>query len=251
MRAEEGRRWPELAWRVTAEPAWKLARKKRELELASAVSVASRFTALSLPDVIGARPLLVVPYGFPVDAFPAKTTLAGGPLLVLAVGSQSAAKGTHYLLEAWKRADLKDARLRLVGPMRLPESFLSRYRGLYEHVPHVPRSLIGAEYRAADLLAFPTLGDGFGLVIQEAMCSATPVLTTPCSGGPECLTEDAEGWIVPPRDVDALVERLRFAAANREALSRMGAAARRRAENWSWDDAAKTLVDGLTKSGLL
>jgi glycosyltransferase involved in cell wall biosynthesis len=251
MRSEEGRRWPELASANVAEPEWKIARKSRELELSSAVAVASRFTASSLPETLGTRPVLVVPYGFPLDAFPPKEMPNDGPLLVVAVGSQSAPKGTHYLLEAWKRAGLKDARLRLIGPMRLPERFVAGYRGLFEHVPHVPRAWIGSEYRAADLLAFPTLGDGFGLVIQEAMCSGTPVLTTPCGGGPECLTDGAEGWIIPPREVDALVDRLRFAAANRDALVRMGAAARRRAETWSWREAAGLLVAGLTRHGLL
>lgn len=251
MRAEEGRRWPELAWTTVDEPSWKVERKRRELELASAVSVASHFTASSLPDTVGSRPVLVVPYGFPVDKFPPKDAPNDGQLVVISVGSQSAAKGTHYLLEAWKRAGLKDARLRLIGPMRLAEAFVAGYRGLFEHVPHVPRSLIGSEYRGADLLAFPTLGDGFGLVIQEAMCSATPVLTTPCGGGPECVTDGKEGWIVPPRDIDALVDRLRFASENRGALAGMGVAARRRAETWGWREAAGLLVDGLTRHGLL
>jgi glycosyltransferase involved in cell wall biosynthesis len=251
MRVEEGRRWPDLAWATTEEPAWKVARKGLELELANAVCVASRFTAASLPDTVADRPVLIVPYGFPADTFPSKRAATSGPLLVLAVGAQSAPKGTHYLLEAWRRANLKDARLRLVGPMRLPESFVSGYRGLFEHVPHVPRAMIGSEYRAADLVVFPTLGDGFGLVIQEAMASATPVLTTPCGGGPECITDGVEGWIVPPRDIDALVERLEFAAGNRETLRLMGTAARERAESWSWDDAARRLVDGLTRAGVL
>lgn len=251
MRADEGRRWPDLASASVEEPAWKIERKRRELELASAVAVASRFTASSLPDTLGSRPVLVVPYGFPVDTFPPKRPRNDGPLVVIAVGSQSAPKGTHYLLEAWKRAGLKDARLRLIGPMRLPEAFVAGYRGLFEHVPHVPRALIGSEYRAADLLAFPTLGDGFGIVIQEAMCSATPVLTTPCGGGPECVTDGEEGWIVPPRDIDALVDRLRVASENRDALARMGVAARRRAETWGWREAAGLLVDGLTRHGLL
>jgi alpha-maltose-1-phosphate synthase len=251
MRAEESRSWPELAWKAVEEPAWKLRRKSRELELASAVVVASGFTASSLAGRVGKRPLFIVPYGFPVETFPPKAAVAGGPFTVLAVGSQSAPKGTHYLLEAWKRAGLRDARLRLVGPLRLPDDFVAPYRTLFEHVPHVPRTHISGEYQAAHLLAFPTLGDGFGLVIQEAMCSGTPVLTTPCGGGPECITDGAEGWIVPPRDVDALVERLRFASEHRDELARMGLAARRRAESWRWDDAARALVEQLHTSGLL
>jgi starch synthase len=92
---------------------------------------------------------------------------------------------------------------------------------------------------------FPTLGDGFGLVIQEAMCCATPVITTPCSGGPECISDGVDGWLVPARNIDALVARLRDAAANRDRTAAVGRAARARAERWTWLDAGDALVRGL------
>jgi glycosyltransferase involved in cell wall biosynthesis len=154
-------------------------------------------------------------------------------------------KGTPYLLEAWRRAALADAELTLVGPLRFSPSFLARYAGLFTHVPYVPRRELGAIYRGADLLVFPTLGDGFGLVIQEAMCSGTPVLTTPCGGGPECITDGVDGWIAPARDIDALVARLREGAADRDRLARFGRNARARAERWTWRDAGAALVKNL------
>jgi glycosyltransferase involved in cell wall biosynthesis len=128
--------------------------------------------------------------------------------------------------------------------MRLAKSFVDRYAvdgyaGSVRHWPHVPKTELSARYAAADVLAFPTLGDGFGLVIQEAMCTGTPVITTPCGGGPECITNDVDGWLVPPGDIDALVERLRFCAANRDRVFEVGQAARRRAEQWTWADAVK------------
>jgi glycosyltransferase involved in cell wall biosynthesis len=131
--------------------------------------------------------------------------------------------------------------------MELADEFLAPYRGLFQHVPHVPRSELARHYREADLLAFPTLGDGFGLVIQEAMCCGTPVLTTRCGGGPECVDDGVEGWIAPERNVDALVERLRDAARSRDLLAQMGLAARRRAERWTWQEAGTLLVDGLRR----
>jgi len=249
--AQERRQWPDVAPERSPEPEWKLARKDEELELASALCVASAFTASSLPERAMTRPILAIPYGFPTKGFVAKECPGNGPLIVLSVGTQSVLKGTHYLLQAWKRARLKDAKLRLVGPFRVDHRFLLEFEGLFEHVPHLPRAHLAAEYRAADLLVFPTLADGFGLVIQEAMCSGTPVLTTPCGGGPECISDGEEGWIVPPRDIDALVEALRFAAANRDHLFRMGQAARRRAEGWSWDDVGRKLVAELTARALL
>lgn len=228
-------------------PEWKRQRKDSELALASVISVASHHTRRSLEEANVKIPIIVTPYGFPVFDFAPKESANDGPFTVLSVGIQGLGKGTHYLLQAWKKAAIKNARLRLVGPMRLSTSFLQEYAGLFEHIAYVPKPKLGEEYRAADVLAFPTLGDGFGLVIQEAMCSGTPVITTPTSGGPECITDGVDGWLVPPRDVDALVERLRECAANRGQLFSMGKLARARAERWTWREAGDALVSALTR----
>ncbi len=92
---------------------------------------------------------------------------------------------------------------------------------------------LGAEYAAADVLAFPTLADGFGLVIQEAMCTGTPVLTTRCGGGPACITDGQNGWIVTERRVDEIAERLQAISRDRDEAWAMGRRARARAEMWT------------------
>jgi glycosyltransferase involved in cell wall biosynthesis len=243
---EESARWPgAMGPAPHEEPAWKRKRKCEELALADVVSVASGFTRSSALEAAGERPVVVTPYGFPVERFAARAQPPKGTFTVLAVGNQDLRKGTPYLLEAWRLANIKDATLRLVGGMRLTRAFLGRYAGLFEHVPWMPRANLEQVYQQADLVAFPTLGDGFGLVIQEAMCCGTPVLTTRCGGGPECIEDGETGLLVPDRSVEALVEALRWASLNRDRLSELGQAARRRAESWTWSDAGRCLVDGL------
>jgi glycosyltransferase involved in cell wall biosynthesis len=243
---EEFRRWPGVGLAAPEpEPAWKRARKDAELALATKVSVASAFTKSSLERLDVRVPIVVGPYGFPVEHFVQKSAPPSGPFKVLAVGTQDLRKGTPYLLEAWKKAALKDAELHIVGPLRLAKSFLDRYAGLFIHWPPVAKSELARHYADADLLAFPTLGDGFGLVLQEAMCSGTPVVTTPCGGGPECITDGVDGWIVPPREVDALVERLRACATDRDGTRRIGRAARARAERSSWREAGPAILRAL------
>lgn len=243
---DERRRWPGAAVGPTQdEPLWKRRRKDGELGLATTISVASAFTKRSLEDLDLHVPVVVTPYGFPVDSFAVRPDRPDGPFTVLSVGTHDLRKGTPYLLEAWKRAAIPHAELHLVGPLRLAKSFLDNYAGTFRHWPHLAKSELPARYAAADLCAFPTLGDGFGLVIQEAMCCGTPVLTTPCGGGPECITDGVDGFLVPPRDVDALVERFRDAAAGRERLFAMGQAARARAERWTWREAGAALVGAL------
>lgn len=242
----ESERWPDARQGTPpGEPLWKRRRKDSELRLATKISVASAFTKRSLERLGLQTPVVVVPYGFPAEAFSLRTKSPSGRFRVLSVGTHDLRKGTPYLLEAWKRAAVPDAELHLIGPLRLAKPFLERYAGTFQHHPHVPKSELEAHYSAADLLAFPTLGDGFGLVIQEAMSCGTPVVTTGCGGGPECITDGIDGWLVPPRDVDALVERFRDCAANRDRTAEIGRAARARAERWTWFEAGEALVRAL------
>ncbi len=238
MWLEERRRWPTAQeWHPQVEGAWKYRRKDSELALASLVVTASKFTRDSVERLGVKAPMVTIPYGFPVDQFSAREASPRGPFRVLSVGGHDLRKGTPYLLEAWKRAELKDAELRLVGRMSLSPVFLERYAGTFTHVPSIPRERLVSEYQAADVLIFPTLGDGFGMVIQEAMCCGTPVLTTRCGGGPECITDGENGWIVEERSVDALVEALRHLHRHRDRTAEAGRKARARAEGWTWQDA--------------
>ena len=252
MWIEEASRWPgAMGERPPIEPDWKKRRKDAEFLLADRISVPSRYTAESVQRAGAKVPILVTPYGFPVDLFPAKSGYVEGPFTVTVVGTHDLRKGTPYLLEAWRKADLKNARLRLVGPMKLTKAFVDRYAGLFEHTPHVPRTLIPQVFRDADLLLLPTLGDGCPLVVQEAMCSGTPVITTRCGNGPDFITSGADGWVIPERDIDALVDHLRIAVADRDRLLEIGRAARRRAEAWTWTDHGADLVasiDNRTRS---
>jgi glycosyltransferase involved in cell wall biosynthesis len=238
----EAARWPAAVdGPAPVEPDWKKQRKDGELALATQVSVASRFTRRSLERLDRMPPVVTTPYGFPVDSFEPRPAAPSGRFTVLSVGTHNLRKGTPYLLEAWKRAEIPDAELHLIGPLKLASAFLDPYRRYFRHTPHAAKADLPRHYWGADLLAFPTLGDGFGLVIQEAMCSGTPVLTTECGGGPECITDGTDGWLVPSRDIDALVARLREAAQSRDRLFEMGKAARKRAESWTWRDAGDAL----------
>lgn len=245
MWEQEAKRWPGAIGRAQLEPEWKKSRKDQELGLADVVSVASRFVSESLESAGCRKPILENAYGFPTHQFRQRVSRPVGPFTVLAVGTHDLRKGTPYLLEAWRRLHLRDARLKLIGPLRLGESLLGRYRGTFEHVPHLPRARLEAEYASADLLAFPTLGDGFGLVILESMSCGTPVLTTRCGGGPACITNDVDGWIVPERDVDALAERILHAASDRERTWSVGLAARQRAERWPVETQRRTMAAAL------
>jgi glycosyltransferase involved in cell wall biosynthesis len=74
------------------------------------------------------------------------------------------------------------------------------------------------------------------------------VLTTRCGGGPECITDGVDGWIAPERDVEALVDRFREAARDRDRVREMGRAARLRAERWTGERARRAFAERLERA---
>src|SRR5437660_8584124 len=100
--------------------------------------------------------------------------------------------------------------------------------------------------KQVDLFVFPSLAEGFGLVIGEAMACGVPVLATQNTGGPDLITDGIEGWCVAAHSTSALIERLEWACTHRDGLFEMGMRARQSAERWTWADYRRRLVEVLT-----
>ena len=232
------------------EPHWKQSRKNAELELADVVVVPCAWAADSLrhSERAGKKPVIIVPYGTPVDETRARTHRPRGPFTVLFAGQVGLRKGAPHLIEAWERLGLKDARLRMAGSMNLGRSYLADHSSSFEYMGAIPRTRLLEVMREADLFVFPSLAEGFGLVIGEAMAAGVPVLTTMNTGGPELISDGREGWCVPAHDVDALIERIEWAHQNRDALYEMGKLARARAERWTWADYRQRLIQELSRN---
>ena len=96
--------------------------------------------------------------------------------------------------------------------------------------------------RNHDVLLFPTLFDGFGLVITEALSQGIPIITTINSGGPECIRHGIEGFIVPIRDTSAIIEYLDQLDKDRDKLRYMKEACLQRSYYLSFQLYKKQLV---------
>lgn len=234
---EEAALFPALASLLTLrEPPAKMAVKDAEIEMADHVIVASSLTRRSLTDFgIPAERITVVPYGAPTEYFKPRPR-NDSKFRVVFVGRVSPPKGIHYLVDAWTQLGLKDAELMLIGAMHFPRDWWAKHAAspTIKHVPPVPHHLLNDYYAQADVFVFPSLVDGFGLVLLEAMSCGVPVITTNHTGGPDILTEGRDGFVVPVRDVEALKEKLLWCHDNREAVRAMGGEARRTAEACNW-----------------
>jgi phenylacetate-CoA ligase len=79
-----------------------------------------------------------------------------------------------------------------------------------------PGEALLARYHAADLLVHVAVTEGLPQVLLEAFATGTPVVATAVGGVPATLEHGAAGWLVPPRDLDALVKAIRTAAGDEE-----------------------------------
>ncbi|MBM3273336.1 glycosyltransferase family 4 protein [Candidatus Kaiserbacteria bacterium] len=150
------------------------------------------------------------------------------------VGQLLVRKGLKYLLEAWARLNLPNAELLLVGNLMdearpAVEPYLSRPD--VRHIGFVPDPV--AAYNSATVFVFPSVDEGSAKVTYEAMACELPVIVTPNAGS---LAVDGEdGFIVPIRSVDALMEKILFFYEHRDAAREMGKTARRHIESYTWD----------------
>lgn len=239
---------PDLQATDYAEPQWKQLRKDAELRLADVVVVPCDWALESLRFSEGGEPkrVIKVPYGTPTDVVAARTKRPDGEFTVLFAGHIGLRKGVPHLIEAWEKLQLKNARLLLAGSLNLPKAYLREHAASFTYLGAIPRVELLERMREADLFVFPSLAEGFGLVIGEAMAAGVPVLTTRHTGGTELISDGREGWCVEAHAVEPLVERLAWAQANRDELYEMGRQARARAEQWTWADYRRKLTAELS-----
>lgn len=209
----------------------KLARKDEEIALADVIVTPCAFARESLPPLKAV--VHVIPYGAPEVNESQSSRRPNDKLRVLFVGALTQAKGLSYLLDAVARMQ-PHVDLTLIG-QRVSESvpaqdILARHRW----IPSLPHADLLAEMAAHDVLVLPSLHEGFGLVILEAMAQGTPVITTPHTGGADVIAQGVDGFIVPIRSTEAIQQRLEMLVQDRQLLLAMSAAAREKARMCSW-----------------
>jgi glycosyltransferase involved in cell wall biosynthesis len=243
---EEADRKPEWAMTLTgnSDSEEKLKRKDDELGLASAVLVASKFAGQTLNLMPGKLPkVLVLPYAAGDDFNSGEQELREGksilenslgPLKVLYVGSLTQRKGLAYLLDAVEALG-SHVSLTLVG-REVAEGCVPLRRALSRcsWFPSLPRPAILQQMKQHDVLVLPSLFEGFGLVLVEALSQGRPVIATNHTGAPDVIQDGKEGFIVPIRSAEAIQRALETLIRDRALLRDMGRAAAQTAKQLSW-----------------
>jgi glycosyltransferase involved in cell wall biosynthesis len=226
---EERRRWPALAatLRYNWFPDDELAIRREERLLADAILCASQFTKQSLIEM-GTEPekIFVEPYGVDQSMFsPVHNKFAN--FSVIWASSYTQTKGIGYLLEALCREPVPGIELVLAGyPFGFDAVSLYDDKIRVRRLGHLNRQELSQVMGRCHVHVFPTLLDGFGRNIIEAMASGLPVITTAHCAGPDLIEDGVTGFIVPIRDVDAICEKLAWIYDHPQEAIAMGERAR-------------------------
>jgi alpha-1,3-rhamnosyl/mannosyltransferase len=134
----------------------------------------------------------------------------------------------------------------LAGPLGWRSQALHRElavpgRGRVVVTGSVPSSHLDALYRGADAFAYPSLYEGFGLPVLDAMARGIPTVTSSASSLPE-LVEDAAVQ-VPPTSTRDLAAALEHVLTDPGERSRLSSAGRARAEGYTWEHTARATVE--------
>jgi glycosyltransferase involved in cell wall biosynthesis len=228
------------------------ARARDVLAQAAAVMANSSAVARLLAPVVTADRLHVVlngTTGIEREVEPALDVLPGRPLL-LTVGYLIERKGHGAVLEALGLLARRGLRPHWAivgeGPLRDRLTAEAGRLGLSESVHflgRLPHERVLALMSRAELFVLPSWDEAFGLVYTEAMAQGTPVVA--CRGeGPEDFIRDQEsGYLVPPRDADALSDVIARVIEDRAEATRIGEAGRAAAAGLTWDRNARLTLD--------
>ncbi len=232
---EEARLAPEFAQTLPLIPQAIVRRHREEIATAERILVPSDYVRDTLVERgADATRIFVLPYGVDIKRF--RPGPAGGtkrPFRLLFVGQLSQRKGIKYLLEAVRRLDNPEIELVLVGQMAGREAAFAPYRKWFRHVPHVPFHEVHALYQDADLFVYPSLHEGSAFAAYEALASGLPVICTPNTGS--VVRDGEDGFLVRPRDADALAERISFLYRHPDLRLALATRARARAEEFTWE----------------
>jgi len=216
----------------------------RGIDAGIAISGAIRAFSLRVEGAPAER-LHTVPYGLDPATIPARPdaraalrAALGLPADALLVGSVCRLveqKGLLYGLRGFAAVagEIPGAHYVIAGdgPLRPALAAEARALGVSERVHFLGwRDDAHAVFAALDVFLAPSLWEGFGLVFLEAMAHRLPVISTSVSAIPEIVTDGETGWLVPPRDTDALAGALRAALTDPAARQARGANGRARLE---------------------
>ncbi|MCY4457805.1 MAG: glycosyltransferase family 1 protein, partial [Acidimicrobiaceae bacterium] len=160
---------------------------------------------------------------------------------LLWVGTSEPRKNLRALLAALTQS-ANDLPLLLVGPKgwRTDTDELLADKANVRHLGEVPKADLGVLYDLADVFVYPSLMEGFGLPVLEAMAQRTAVVTS--AGTATAEVAGAGAWLVDPNDVASIAAGIDAVVGDSDLRKRLAHAGVQRAAAMSWGSVAEGLA---------
>jgi glycosyltransferase involved in cell wall biosynthesis len=158
---------------------------------------------------------------------------------VLFCGTIEPRKNLHRVLQAFRGIGHPDVELLLAGPRGWKEDVtedLSALNGRARALGFVARDDLDVLYAGAAAVVYPSLAEGFGLPVLEAMANGAPVVTSAGTATEEVVGD--AGLLVDPLDVDAIAGAILRLLDDRALAAELGSAARARSSAFTWERSA-------------
>lgn len=214
---------------------------RRAASLADIVIAVSAFTADQVETLIGVPRSRIRIIGHGADLPPLSTQPREN--IILTVGAIQKRKNTLRLIQAFERLPV-DWTLLLAGPSTgygageiLDYLNRSPARDRIQALGYVSQPMLKSLYRRAAVFAFPSLDEGFGMPVLDAMAYGVPVITSSTSALPEVAGDAA--LLVDPTDTDAIAAALTRLTSDSELATSLAEKGRARAAGLTWENAVE------------
>jgi glycosyltransferase involved in cell wall biosynthesis len=216
--------------------------KKADLHI-----VASEFSKQSVKfNGFSDNQIIVAPYGVNNVAFKPLEKKYDNGLKVLFVGEINQRKGIVQILDTAKELSHLNIEFNLVGlGKEYHEELYVPYEDYVNFRGRVSFEDLQMYYGTSHIFVFPSMGEGFGLVLLEALSAGLPIVTSKNCGGPDIITEGYNGFTIDAGNTQELKEKILWFYNHMELLPQMQENAIESIKNRSWDDYERTLVSQL------
>jgi glycosyltransferase involved in cell wall biosynthesis len=215
---------------------------RRTAERARTIVADSHYMAGEIALRLGVAPerIAVAPLGVSAPFSPGgeRGTLSDGRPYVLHVGAHDMRKNVRMLVAAWQAAfPTADVALAFTRPPEvLPPASVVLDAGTDEQ--------LAAYYRGALFVAVPSIDEGFGLPLLEALACGAPVIASRAAALPE-VGGDVTAWIDDPDDLEEWAFTFRRLSRTPGALAELGARGPAQAAAFTWERCARLTLDVL------